>query len=366
MTDIDILSIHSKILDNFRTEEEQLELYIDRLSQLKQTKELDNFSERTLNSLNNSIKTLVKKIQLIQTKELENYYIIDATPYITKYEEILNTPIKLSFMGKQTFDDNEKQDIITKYLIIASNYIEVDLNLNEHNKEDIKHTCNNCDNKCDFNVSDNNFICSDCGAQQEFLSHTSSYNDVDRANISVKYTYDRKIHFRDCINQYQGTQNCTIDQKVYDNLEDQFDRHHLLVGDQDTDKEIRFSRITKDHIDIFLKELGYTKHYENINLIHYKMTGNKPDNISHLENNLLDDFDRLTELYDKIYKQEKKIERKNFIHTQYVLFQLLKRHKHPCRIKDFHMLKTTERRYFHDNICEHLFSILGWNFYPSV
>jgi hypothetical protein len=171
--------------------------------------------------------------------------------------------------------------------------------------------------------------------------------------------YDRKIHFRDCINQYQGKQNSTINQKVYDDLEKQFELHHLLVGDKSTPKNIRFSNIKKEHISIFLKELEYTKHYENINLIHYNITGNKPDDIGYLEDKLLEDFDILTELYDKKFKH---IDRKNFINTQYVLYQLLLRHKHPCNKNDFSILKTIDRKTFHDDIMKDLFIDLGWNF----
>ena len=76
------------------------------------------------------------------------------------------------------------------------------------------------------------------------------------------------------------------------------------------------------------------------------------------------DFDTLSELYDREYIQTKKINRKNFINTQYVLYELLKRHKHACNIEDFNFLKTTERKAFHDNICSDLFKKLGWNFSP--
>ena len=124
-----------------------------------------------------------------------------------------------------------------------------------------------------------------------------------------------------------------------------------------------FGRIEKEHIMLFLKELGYIKHYENIHLIHFTLTGKKPDDITHLENKLLDDFDQLTALYDKKYKF--KIERKNFINTQYVLYQLLRRHKHPCNKEDFTILKTVDRQSFHDNITKVLFSLLGWNHSPS-
>ena len=113
------------------------------------------------------------------------------------------------------------------------------------------------------------------------------------------------------------------------------------------------------HILLFLKELGYANHYENVHLIHHVLTGKKPHDISNLEDQLLDDFDILTDLYDKKYKD---INRKNFINTQYVLFQLLRRHKYPCKRQDFNILKTIDRKSFHDEVCKNLFEQLGWNF----
>ena len=203
--------------------------------------------------------------------------------------------------------------------------------------------------------------CLICSVEQVVLKNVSSYRDINRINISSKYQYDRKIHFRDCINQYQGKQNSTVSQNVYDDLEEQFDKHHLLFGDKNSPKEVRFKNITKEHISIFLKELDYTKHYENINLIHYNITGKKPDDIGYIEDKLLDDFDVLTDIYDKTYKN---IDRKNFINTQYVLYQLLLRHRHTCKKEDFSILKTIDRKTFHDDICKKLFCILGWNFCP--
>jgi hypothetical protein len=203
-----------------------------------------------------------------------------------------------------------------------------------------------------------------CGSQQEILLYTSTYKDIDRINISSKYTYDRRVHFRDCINQYQGKQNSSIDQIVYTQLSDQFDKHHLLTGGKNTPIETRFKNITKEHIYIFLKELEYTKHYENVNLIHYQLTGKKPDDISHLEDRLLDDFDLLTELYDKKFKNKQGFDRKNFINTQYVLYQLLVRYRHVCKKEDFTILKTVDRKSFHDDVAKICFEELGWNHSP--
>ena len=59
----------------------------------------------------------------------------------------------------------------------------------------------------------------------------------------------------------------------------------------------------------------------------------------------------------------KKIDRKSFINVQYVLFQLLRRHKYPCKREDFNILKTLDRKAFHDDIMKELFEELNWNFF---
>jgi hypothetical protein len=182
--------------------------------------------------------------------------------------------------------------------------------------------------------------------------------------MSSKYSYERKIHFKDCINQFQGKQNSTIDDSVYKSLEEQLELHGLLVGDKNTPKKIRFQNVTKEQILLFLKENSHSKHYEDVVLIYHKMTGKKVDNISHLENKLIEDFDKISNLYDKKFKFTGKIDRKSFINTQYILFQLLRRHKYPCKKEDFNMLKTLDRKSFHDDIVRELFETLGFNFTP--
>ena len=205
-------------------------------------------------------------------------------------------------------------------------------------------------------------ICNNCGLSINTLIQNSSFKDSERINIIPKYTYNRKTHFKDCINQFQGKQQVNIKQQVYDDLIKQFELNHLLVGDSDTSKEQRYSKITKKHIHLFLKETKNSKHYEDINLIYHTITGKKTNDISHLERQLIQDFDLLTQTYDKLFKNNKDIERKSFINSQYVLYQLLSRHKYKCNKDEFNILKTTDRQTFHDDVCKELFKHLGWNF----
>ena len=358
-SDLDILSIDSKIQLLFENESKKIPKYKERLEELEKTFRSAKIPIRSRVELEKSISDTRNTIEKINSKEGLNFYMIETAEILQKYRNILKTPVKLSFCGKPKQDDKEKSELIQKYLEIAQKYYKVDI---KHNERKFKLVCESCSNKSNFATEENAYICIECGAQQEIIQHVTSYNDSDRVNISTKYTYDRKVHFRDCINQYQGKQNCSIEQKVYDQLEDIFDRHHLLVGDKNTKREIRFSNITKEHILMFLKELDFPKHYENVTLIHYNITKKKPDDISYLVDKLLSDFDLLVETYDKHFKN--KVNRVNFISTQYVLYQLLQRHKHICKKEDFVILKTMDRKSFHDSICRELFGILGWNFVP--
>jgi hypothetical protein len=356
---IDINVINKKIINNFIEKYNKLEEYKKQQELLKnillKNQETD---ERIKNNIQDNIIIIDNIIDdIINEKEL-NFYLNETLPLINEYNNILKIPIKMNFLGVLEKDQYEekKEEIIKKFLIIVNKYIKDNDLIIEQKKEQ---TCSNCNNNIFDNIDDNTYVCINCSTEFVTIKNTSSYKDVDRVNICTKYTYNRKVHFRDCINQYQGKQNCTINQEIYDQLDEQFKIHSLLQGNENDSKEYRYERITKDIIMMFLKELGYSKHYENVNLIHYNITGKKPDDISHLEEKLMHDFDQLTELYDKIFV--KKINRNNFINTQYVLYQLLKRHKHPCKKNNFSVLKTIDRISFHDDVVKILFQQLGWN-----
>jgi len=355
MSEIDILYIDNKILQNFKDEKEKLDEYKNKLENIQNCLKLSNLRSNLTETLVKNEKELSEYISDLEIDHSKNFYIIETADLIEKYKEILNKPVKMSFIGKSNKTNKEKTAIINSYIEISNKYVDIKINIEKKDKN----VCKNCNNK-EFDIEDGNiYICLNCSAQQFILKNVSSYKDIDRINISSKYLYDRRIHFRDCINQYQGKQNSTVNQKVYDDLEKEFELHHLISSDKSIPKNERFKSITKEHINIFLKDLGYSKHYENTNLIHYNLTGNKPDDISHLEDKLLEDFDILTDMYDKMYKN---IDRKNFINTQFILFSLLVKHKHPCKKEDFSILKTVDRLNFHNDITNQLFQAIGWTY----
>ena len=262
-------------------------------------------------------------------------------------------------MGKPIDMNNEiKHKLINDYMKIASKYSDV----TNTNPKQVA-VCRNCSHVLDFDIiEDNTHICNNCASEQTMFSQFSSYTDTTRINISSKYSYDRKTHFRECIAQYHGKQNVNIPAKVYVDLDKQFVFHGLLTGDENTPTKERYANITRKTVMTFLKELGYPKQYENLNLIHSVVTCAKLDDIDYINEQILLDFDILSDLYDKRFNDTA---RKNFINTQYVLFQLLRRHGHKCDKEDFSNLKTVDRKFFHENIIKHLFEELKWN-YTSI
>ncbi len=184
---------------------------------------------------------------------------------------------------------------------------------------------------------------------------------MDRINTAPKYSYDRHVHFRDCIFQFQGAQNYTIAAEVYSNLQRMFAQHHLLVDGPmwllpissnrpDPVLHDRSRNITKTHISMFLKKLQDAKHYEDIHLLHMTFKGVVSNNVSRFQSTLLADVDQLTMVYDREFKHWQ-IERKNFINTQYILYQLLHRQCYPRQRKHFTVLKTLDRKAYHDYLC---------------
>lgn len=365
--EVNIYSIDKKIRDIWDKNKEKIDL-ID-----KEIKELEDISEQNdskesislhvLRDIEHKIKKLNQQKNIIENiNNVQHFYTMDFSELLEQYKSAM--PNKISFMGKSKKPQN---DICKFYLEILKKYdIEYkeleDLTLKS--KKSDKKNCSNCGSSIIIQIEQNLEICEDCGKQEEKSYKSMSYKDISRINMSSKYSYERKIHFKDCINQFQGKQNATIDDKVFKDLEEQFDLHGLLVGDKTTPKKNRFENVTKEHILLFLKENGHSKHYEDVVLIYHKMTGKKVDDISYLETQLMEDFDKISNLYDKKFKFTGKIERKSFINTQYILFQLLRRHKYPCKKEDFNMLKTLDRKCFHDEIVKDLFETLGFNFTP--
>ena len=74
--------------------------------------------------------------------------------------------------------------------------------------------------------------------------------------------------------------------------------------------------------------MGHVKYYYDINYFYSHYSKTSPIDISHIEQNILEDYNTLAVLYNKEFEKWKvkgKNMRKTFINTHMVLFQLLRK-----------------------------------------
>ena len=371
--EIDILNIDKNIRDKWKNNKDKITDIDKQIDDIKDILKDNALSIHIIKDLNDKVEMLLKdKQECIDFHTNLNFYVMDVTPLLESYKQMLIAPKKISFMTKKQNDNQDVRTVVKKYLEILKiyniDYAELEDIVSSNNKSPVKKKeCKKCKSTQEFiyNEYANVEICESCGSQEEKAYKSSCYKDISRVNISNKYTYERRVHFKDCINQYQGKQNASIDDKVYKDLETQLELHGIVQTQQQCENmSKRFSNVTKEHILLFLKETGHSKHYEDVVLIYHKLTGKKVDDISHIEDALMEDFDKISNVYDQKFKFTGKIDRKSFINTQYVLFQLLRKHKYPCKRNDFNMLKTLDRKSFHDDVVKEIFEHLNFNFTP--
>jgi len=401
----DIVACDKKLRNEFRLHDERKELY-KQLYDMTEKGTHSDLSDSNNNYIPRNIRDSLKSV--LDTINVDSMFYYASTSSILKeYKELLSIPVKVSFVRKKkdTVENNKnserKLELTNEYLSIYSKYVSAikpkvccifeyakehhpelytqlmegqnmktyvpfTINLDEIEKKMTQPDVNECDmcHRTDTMTVDDGFIiCNDCGYQRDETNRICSYQDVNRISITAKYSYARVTHFNDTLKAFSGNQQTTIPQQVFDDLEKQFDAHHLLYGDKSTPKEKRFARITKDHVRMFLRECDYSKQLENVTLIHSKITGKKPVDISHLTEQLIDDFNKLTELYDKMYRYKPDYKRRSFISSQYVLYQLLRNRKFDCKREDFTVLKTIDRRAFHDEVLGAVLAELNLNLY---
>lgn len=328
--------------------------YITALLEENQSK----FSECIVRSMVDTKENLRRKIFSIENDEKLNMYILETHSVLDQYSDLVRKSVKMNFMSSGLTRSNpEKTRLINLYMFLVGKYIKTP----KDNVAESKPICSTC-SSLKFFTSDNYLICKKCFTQVDNVN-ISMRVDSTRLNTNSRYTYERKTHFRDCINQYQGKENTNIPSEVIKGIIDQLYLYEIVSYDSssgydsDSNKD-RFNRVTREHIFMFLKDIGFAKFREHTNLIYYIITGKRYDDISHLEYILLEDFDKISESYNKKFGSSR---RKIFINNQNLLYQLLVMHKHPCKKEDFAILKTTDRKAEHDYIMESLCKINGWN-----
>lgn len=363
----DILHIDEKIKKIIIQENMKLDYYKKELVELTNllNNKKNDISDKIKKELNIKMNVLKKKIYELENNIPMAEYIYVSTPILEKYKKMIQIPVKVSFFNttkKETLSprddfENKKCELMDEFYDIAKKYIQIKSYKKEISQ---KYICE-CGNQNNYTETQNKIICNECSNVHSVQSIQTSFKDIDRVNLSQKYKYKKKVHFRDTVNQYQGKQNKRIDPKIFLILEEQFKIHNLVNNEGKTYTE-KYSNITKEHIYMFLFETNNSNYYEDINMIHTHFTGIPCPDISDIEHLLYEDFDKVVDAYESL----EDVERIHFLNGQYILYQLLRRRKIKVKESDFDILKTRERLVEHDEIYQKICMKLEWTFLPTV
>ena len=218
--------------------------------------------------------------------------------------------------------------------------------------------CKNCDNK-EFQI-DNKYgtiICVNCGLSEPYVEYSNSninYNEyIHMETISQPFSYQRKNHFKEWLNQLQGKEVTVIPESVI----------NLVLQEVKKERITNIDEITSERIKKYLKKLGLNKYYEHIPNLISKITNKPTLTISaDFEKVLLDLFDKIQEPFKKHCPKE----RKNFLSYSYTLHKFCLLLGKKDYLIYFPLLKSREKLFEQERIWKDICNDLGWKFVPSI
>lgn len=300
------------------------------------------------------ISFLRKKIQDAETTFEYGVYLLKTSDIIERSKKVFLSELSQNFVcinnNESLVESKERNDLLLSFLAIAKDYVCVD----GPQKRDLKLVCSFCEG--DFlckSDDETTLVCQNkaCGAIMTVLDDSPTFKDTDRVNMASRYTYSRKGHFIEAMKKYQGkhTINAKILQDVREKLEYEMNLHNLTKY-----------TVTKNQLYTFMSENKLSRHYDDINILFYIITGNLCPDLSLLEDKLLELFEHQENALDTVSSQDRINTRVNSINVYYKLYKLLQKLRYPCKKSDFFILKTKAKEDEHDEKMKLAWKYLGW------
>lgn len=304
-----------------------------------------------------------RQICEIQCEKEKTEYLRGTTPILNNYSRILNIPLRVEFTeGDKSVRDIE-YNLIHEFLEVASRFccnpIDYASYLPHYTQREST-MCPICRTYRHIVDTNGSTICKRCGLESKKNNIESTFSDATRMNMSGRYKYTKKSHFRDAINKFQGKDNRQIPDSVIDTIKKE-SLNHNLVKEKAKSEQGKYRRLRKEHILTFLKQNKLRDYYDDVNKIHNIITGKPLPDLTHLESALFKLHAQVEEAFEST-----KTSRKSFLHIQYVLMQLLRHLDYPCNEREFALPKTEAKLIEHDRDWKKICDVLGWEFHSTI
>ena len=316
--------------------------------------------ETTINNMM-EIKKEIEKIEkgekLIEYEEKVNNLIISYK----KFNGLIKT-VAFEISDDKDDDDDEINDydakkfeernnIIEKYLEIASNYISINIvKINNFKKE----SCN----RCGLSLSkvlpnEDGFVrCpnQECQTENIITVHTRITKDgVYNNNNNAPESID---NFLKAFMYYQGLQNIKLNDHLFTKLDDHFRKMKRPIGD-DIKKlplNIRGMRGDTDHKMMWtaLSSIGFSEYFKHSNYICSIYWGWVLPNIMHYRETIIYHYNVTQQIYNKIPVEERG--RDSSLGVPYRLWKHLQLVGHECYMDEFRIVVSRESLNCHDKL----------------
>jgi len=345
--DLNIIALHAIMLQKFRYNQRIL------LPQLKdKIKTLELQLEKPLHIIDR--KKFIAEIEIIKRESDEIEFGNKIEEYKERVNEIIQSYSRLGHLRKEIRfknssipeiqeDKNEsfRHYLITRYLEIIRNYIEVNI-IRKFSDSD---KCSEC----------NNLICY-CNKEIESQKEISM-NSVSRNN------YENRENFRKALMRYQGKESNELPKDLYERLDFYFMNYKLPKGkdikELNVNHEWNFKGTSRELLIKALYDIDYRDYYKHVYLICHEYWGWVLPDVSHLEDTIMEDYDKSQRVYERLKPKNKK---KSCMNVQYRLFRLLERRGHNCKPEDFKIVRTRDILEEYEDTWEQICRELNWTF----
>lgn len=247
------------------------------------------------------------------------------------------------------YDEIMKKHIINKKKeTMASNSFSIEVASKPNENETI---CPICDEIMEYVEDDNENVCNECGYTIALLStHDGIYTSLD--NEPQINSYKKIKHFTDWLEQIQSKKGF-IPPDVYNDIKEYLNKRNI------TD----MSKIEPSFMKQILKQLKYSKFYEQIPLIIRQLKGYNSIDIDISTEQLLKK--KFQDLQRPFYMVKPKT-RTNFLNYSYVLHKLCILIGRNDLANSFPILSNRKILIELEQIWSDMMEVLGWEFIRSI
>ena len=367
--DYNILAIDNILMKKFEQDKNKnLDVYRNKL-ELEKQKILER---QTLIERKSSRRKIEKYEEDIKKYE-EN---IERDEYLKKTEDLIKSYKKLgtistivSFKKNNREEDAPPEDeksqmvrhrIISEYLEHARKYIGINLIRTYLNSG----SCPACGAKYNdielIEDDSGSMVCPICNMEKVLIYKNPFFSDGCRVNNS-RNNYEDRANFEKVLMRYQGKQITKPDRELYIKLDEYFLSKGLPSSDDYQKMPLmlngRKEKSSRELMFEALSNINCSGYYDDINLICHVFFGWKLPDVSHLEEEIMRDYDISQRIYEQLPNREG---RKSSLNSQWRLYVLLKRRGWPCRSRDFKIPMTQNILEYHKMVWKQICNILGW------